>query len=135
MATKIADIEGIGPAYAQKLKAAGIDTVEELLDKGASSKGRDTIAETTGITVKLVLEWVNLADLYRIKGIGSELSDLLEESGVDSVPELAQRNAENLHKKIVEVNEAKKLVRQTPSLNQVTDWIGQAKQLPRVVTH
>jgi predicted flap endonuclease-1-like 5' DNA nuclease len=81
------------------------------------------------------LEWVNLADLFRIKGIGEEFSDLLEEAGVDTVPELAQRNPENLHSKLVEVNEAKKLVRRVPGLSQVQDWVAQAKELPRVVTY
>jgi predicted flap endonuclease-1-like 5' DNA nuclease len=83
----------------------------------------------------LILEWVNLADLLRIKGLGEEFSDLLEEAGVDTVPELAQRNPENLHQKMVEVNEAKNLVRRVPGLAQVTDWVAQAKELPRVITY
>ncbi len=132
---RLVDIEGIGAVSAAKLKTAGVDTVEELLERGASAKGREELASTTGISGTLILEWVNLADLFRIKGVGEELSDLLEEAGVDSVPELAQRNAENLHRKIEEVNAAKKLVRQTPSLAQVSSWIEQAKALPRVVTH
>jgi predicted flap endonuclease-1-like 5' DNA nuclease len=132
---RLAEIEGIGPSYAQKLKDSGIDTIEELLAKGASAKGRATLAEQTGISPKLILEWVNLADLFRIKGIGEEFSDLLEEAGVDSVPELATRVPQNLHQKLVEINDQKKLVRQLPSAAQVSDWIEQAKKLPRVVTH
>lgn len=131
----IADIEGIGPAYAEKLKAAGIKTVEGMLEKGASRKGRKAVAEQTGISEKLILEWVNLADLFRIKGIGEEYSDLLEEAGVDTVAELAQRKADNLHAKMEEVNNAKKLVRRTPTLDAVKDWVEQAKKLPRVVEY
>jgi predicted flap endonuclease-1-like 5' DNA nuclease len=133
--TKLIKIEGIGPVYGQKLAEVGIATVEALLEKGATAKGRDTLAEETGISHKLILEWVNHADLFRIKGVGEEYSDLLEESGVDTVPELAQRNAANLHAKMTEVNEAKKLVRRLPSQSQVADWVDQAKNMPRVVTY
>lgn len=131
----IKDIEGIGPAYGEKLEAAGIKTDTALLEQGATKKGREGIAESTGISEKMILEWVNRADLARIKGVGSEYADLLEASGVDSVPELAQRNAANLHAKMAEVNEAKKLVRAMPSEGQVADWVEQAKGLDRIVTH
>jgi predicted flap endonuclease-1-like 5' DNA nuclease len=133
--TNIVDIEGIGKVYADKLEAAGITTVEALLERGATPKGRQELAEETGISGPLILEWVNLADLFRIKGIGEEFSDLLEEAGVDTVPELAQRNPENLHRKLIEVNEAKDLVRRVPGLSQVEDWVAQAKALPRVVSY
>jgi len=132
---KIIDVEGIGKVYAEKLKEAGLSTVEALLKMGASPQGRKEIEEKTGISHKLILEWVNLADLFRIQGIGEEYSDLLEEAGVDTVVELAQRNAENLHQKLVEINQQKKLVRQVPGLSQVTKWVEQAKILPRVVTY
>ena len=132
---KIIDIEGIGKVYAEKLAGAGLTTVEALLKAGASPSGRQALAEETGISGKLILEWVNLADLFRIKGVGEEYSDLLEEAGVDTVPELAQRNAENLYKKLVETNTAKELVRRLPTQSQVADWVQQAKALPRVVTY
>ena len=131
----IIDIEGIGDVYTQKLADAGLTTVEALLKAGASPKGRQALAEETGISGKLILEWVNLADLFRIKGVGEEYSDLLEEAGVDTVPELAQRNAENLYAKLIETNAAKELVRRLPTQSQVADWIEQAKALPRVVTY
>lgn len=129
------DIEGIGAVYAQKLKAAGFATTEALLEKGATPQGRKDLVAATGISDKLILRWVNMADLFRIKGVGEEYSDLLEAAGVDTVPELAQRNPENLYHKMVEVNEEKKLVRQLPALSKVTDWVEQAKQLPRVLTY
>jgi predicted flap endonuclease-1-like 5' DNA nuclease len=132
---KIEDIEGIGPEYAKKLTEAGVTSVAQLLKVGADPKGREELAAKTGIDRKLILEWVNHADLYRIKGIGQEYSDLLEEAGVDTVVELANRKPENLHAKILEVNTAKKLVRRPPSAGMVADWVLQAKELPRVVTH
>lgn len=133
--TKIIEIEGIGPAYAEKLMAIGIETVEALLERGAAPAGRKAIAEETGITGKLILRWVNHADLFRIKGVGEEYADLLEAAGVDTVPELAQRNPENLHKKLQEINDEKNLVRKTPSLSAVQGWVAQAKELPRVITY
>jgi predicted flap endonuclease-1-like 5' DNA nuclease len=132
---KLTKVEGIGEIYAQRLQEAGIGTTQALLQKGASPQGRQEIAEKTDISERLILEWVNHVDLFRIKGVGEEYSDLLEEAGVDTVPELAQRNAENLYQKLVAVNQEKKLVRQLPGQAQVSDWIGQAKRLPRVITY
>jgi predicted flap endonuclease-1-like 5' DNA nuclease len=131
----IAQIEGIGPKYAELLKANGITSVEKLLTAGATTKGRKEIAEKTSISETLILEWVNRADLFRIKGIGEEFSDLLEAAGVDTVKELAQRKPENLLAKLAEVNKAKSLVRRMPYLTSVTDWIKQAKALPRIVEY
>lgn len=132
---KLVDIEGIGEIYAGKLKATGISTTEALLEKGSTPKGRKEIADASGIGDKLILEWVNHVDLFRIKGVASEYADLLEASGVDTIPELAQRNAVNLVAKMNEVNQAKKLVRRLPVLSQVADWIEQAKKLPRVINY
>lgn len=128
-------VEGIGEKYAKKLQKVGIATTEALLKAGATRKGRLVLAEKTGISKSLILEWVNHADLYRIKGVGEEYADLLEEAGVDTIPELAQRKAANLFKKMEEVNTAKKLVRRLPTPAQVEDWVKQAKKLPRVITH
>lgn len=128
-------IEGIGDTYAEKLEAVGVKTTDALLEQGATAKGRATIAEKSGITEKLILTWVNHCDLYRLDGAGEEYIDLLEAAGVDTVPELAQRNAENLYQKLVETNEVKKKVRKLPSQDQVAKWVEQAKTLPRVITY
>ncbi len=132
---KLSDIEGIGPVIQAKFEKTGIKTVEGLLEKGASAKGRKEIADATGIDPSKILTWVNHADLYRIKGIGSEYSDLLEAAGVDSVPELATRKPDNLVKKLEEANAAKKLVRRVPTQKMVEGWVDQAKSLPKLVTH
>jgi predicted flap endonuclease-1-like 5' DNA nuclease len=133
--TKLTEIEGIGDVYSAKLKAAGVDTVEELLETGATPRGRQGLEEKTGIGHKLILEWVNLADLMRIKGVGEEYADLLEEAGVDTVKELRNRNPDNLHAALVEINQQKKLVRQVPGRDQVAAWIEQAKALPPKVSY
>jgi predicted flap endonuclease-1-like 5' DNA nuclease len=132
---KLAEIEGVGPVYQQKLNAAGVATTAALLEKGATQKGRKEISEKSGISDGLILQWVNHVDLYRIKGVGSEYADLLEAAGVDTVPELAKRNAQNLVEKMTATNEEKKLVRRLPILSQVENWIEQAKVLPRVITY
>jgi predicted flap endonuclease-1-like 5' DNA nuclease len=131
----IIDVEGIGPVYKKKLKAVGIATTEKLLEVGGTPKGRKDLAEKAGIDETLILEWVNLSDLFRIKGVGSEYSDLLEEAGVDTVVELSKRVPANLFAKMVEVNAAKKLVRKMPVEKQVADWVDQAKKLPRLVSY
>jgi len=128
-------IEGIGPAYAEKLNGAGVGSCEALLEQGATKKGRSTIAEASGLSEKLVLKWVNHADLMRVKGVGGEYAELLECAGVDTVPELAQRNSDNLAAKMEEINGEKNLVRSVPSASQVAGWVDQAKSMDRVVTH
>jgi predicted flap endonuclease-1-like 5' DNA nuclease len=135
MAKKVKEIEGIGPVFAEKLGNAGVVTVENLLEKGATRGGRKSIAEASGIDESKVLNWVNKADLFRIKGIGPQFSELLEAAGVDTVKELKNRNAENLYQKLVEVQAEKKITRAVPALKQVTNFIEQAKNLPPVVTY
>ena len=119
----IITIEGIGEVMAKKLEAAGVKTTDALLKKAANPTGRRQLAEATGIDAKRILEWVNRADLMRIKGVGEEYSDLLEAVGVDTVPELARRSPANLHAKMLEINEAKRLVRAVPRLEQVEGWV------------
>jgi predicted flap endonuclease-1-like 5' DNA nuclease len=132
---KLETIEGIGLVYAEKLRVAGIGTVEALLRAGATPEGRKELAERTGVGDEYILDWVNRADLMRVRGVGEEYSDLLEKAGVDTVIELAQRNADNLYKKLRQVNAEKRLVRRLPTRGMVTRWVAQAKVLPRVVSY
>jgi uncharacterized membrane protein len=128
-------IEGIGDVYRQKLRQAGITNVDELLEKGSTVKGRKEIVTETGISEKLLLRWINEADLYRIHGIGKEYAELLEAAGVDTVPELAQRVPANLLEKMAAANAQRKMVRRLPDLSQVESWVAQAKSLPRVINY
>jgi uncharacterized membrane protein HdeD (DUF308 family) len=128
-------IEGIGPVYAGKLSDIGVQTPLDLLRGGAEPQGRSDIAKRSEISGLLILEWINHIDLYRIKGVGSEYADLLEEAGVDTVMELAHRNPGNLFEKMSSVNEVKQLVRKLPAQTQVEEWIEQAKELPRVIQY
>jgi len=131
--SKLIDIEGIDDTIAESLKTAGISSIEQLLAAGADKKGRKELAANTGLPDDHILNWLNRADLSRVNGISTQYSNLLELSGVDTVPELAQRNAENLHKKMTEINADKSLVKKVPALSQVEDWVSQAKALPRAI--
>jgi predicted flap endonuclease-1-like 5' DNA nuclease len=135
MADSLIDIEGIGATYAKRLSDAGLTNTDHLLDQAGAASGRKSLASTTGIPEDLILGWVNRADLMRVKGVGSEFSDLLEAAGVDTVKELAQRAPANLAAKLTEVNEAKKLVRRVPSESEVSTWVAEAKTLPVKVSH
>jgi predicted flap endonuclease-1-like 5' DNA nuclease len=132
---KLEAIEGIGPKYARDLKKAGVGSLNALLEKGAKKKGRREIAETTGLPEGRILEWVNRADLFRIKGVGEQYSDLLEQAGVDTVVELAQRNPKNLYESLTQVNQTRSLVRKLPTETQVKEWVKNAKSMKRMVEY
>jgi len=131
----ILSVEGIGPVNASKLQATGIRTTGSLLKIGATKKGRKELALASSISESKILAWVNKADLMRVKGVGEEYSDLLEVTGVDTVKELRNRNAGNLHKAILDINSTKKLVRRPPSLSEVENWVQHAKSLEPLVTY
>ena len=132
---KLEDVEGIGPAYAGRLRESGITTTDDLLLRAGTRSGRGMLAASSGIAERLLLEWVNHCDLMRIDGVGSEYADLLEAAGVDSCAELATRNAANLHAALTAANAPKELVRRLPSVEMVERWIGAAGNADRVVTH
>lgn len=135
MSYTIEQIEGIGKEYGDKLRGVDIQTTDDLLRRCGDKKGREGVSTEASISEKLLLEWVNLADLMRLTGVGEEYADLLEEAGVDTVKELATRNAENLAEKMGEVNEQKKLTDRTPSAETVQKWIDEAKTMEPMVTH
>ena len=132
---KIEDIEGIGPVKGKKLREAGVNSTASLLANAVTPKQRKVLAEKSGLDETQILKFANMADLYRVKGIGSEYAELLEAAGVDTVPELSKRKAANLAQAMSAVNVAKKLVRQLPSEKQVAKWIENAKALPRVLKY
>ena len=131
----LSDIEGIADVSVQKLAQADISSIEELLETGGTPAGRKKIADQSGISPKLILRWVNCADLFRINGISSQYSELLEAAGVDTVVELAQRVPANLATKMQEVNDEKHLCHQPPAEKTVEGWVVQAKDLPRAVSY
>lgn len=135
MAYKIIDVEGIGEVYSKKLIEAGINTVDDLLEKCAKPAGRKELAEASGISAKLILTWTNHADLMRINGVGPQFSELLEAAGVDTVKEFRHRKAENLVAKMIEINEQKNLVNRVPSVTEVQRMIDQAKELPPMMEY
>ncbi|MEO0331509.1 MAG: DUF4332 domain-containing protein [Bacteroidota bacterium] len=135
MSKTITDIEGVGVTVQKKLAKAGVRSVGGLLKEGATKKGRKAIAEASKIDESKILTFVNMADLFRIKGIAGQFAELLKASGVDTVKELRNRNPENLHAKLLETNASKKLTRVVPGVKQITDFVEQAKKLDPMVTH
>ncbi|MFL0684199.1 MAG: DUF4332 domain-containing protein [Algoriphagus aquaeductus] len=135
MGKSITMIEGIGEVYQGKLAKADISTVEGLLEKGATRAGRKAIAEASGIDEGRILDWVNMADLFRIKGVASQFAELLKAAGVDTIKELRTRNPENLHAALTKTQEEKGLTRVVPPLSKVEDFIAQAKALEPMVTY
>ncbi len=127
---KIEQVEGIGPVYGEKLRNIGIPNTSVLLDRGCTRRGRQEIAQKCGLPEAKVLDWVNMADLFRIKGVGAEYAELLEGAGVDTVKELRNRNAESLAARLAELNQQKKLTRRVPSAQVVKGWVEQAKTIP-----
>ena len=135
MSKSIESIEGIGPAYGAKLREAGCGSPSQLLRDGATRKGREKIAKDTGISSAVILRCVNMADLFRVKGIAGQFAELLEASGVDTIKELRNRNAANLAAKMKETNASKRLTRTVPSEKTLAAWIEQASKLPPIVTY
>ena len=135
MAYKLEQIEGIGEVYAEKLNAVGVKTTEDILAKCATPKGRQALADETGISGKLILKWTNHADLMRINGVAGQFAELLEASGVDTVKELKHRVPANLQAKMEEVNVEKNLVNRVPNLPEVEKMVAQAKELEAIITY
>jgi len=132
---KIIDIEGVGEVYAEKLTAAGVNKVSQLLDLCAAPKGRKELAEKTGISEKLILRWTNHADLFRINGVGPQFAELLEAAGVDTVKEFRHRVAENLQPKLEELNTERHICGRVPAVSEVQKMIDQAKELEPRMTY
>lgn len=135
MGYKISEIEGIGPVNSEKLGTAGITNTDHMLAKCGSAKGRKTVAEQTGLSAKVLLKWADMADMMRVSGVGRQYGELLKASGVDTVKELRTRKAENLAKKMAEVNAEKKLCKNVPNANVIQKWIDAAKVTEPTITH
>lgn len=134
MAT-IDTIEGLNHKQATRLRKARVRTTEALLKAAATRRGRRELAAVSGLPERDILEWVNRADLMRVKGVGEEYSDLLEAAGVDTIKELRRRNPRNLLGTMVEVNNKKRLVRRLPTEIMVGRWVDHAKTLDPIVKY
>ena len=130
MTIPIAELKGLSEHAASLLRTHGIYNSVQLLEAARTPAGRQALAEKIGIEARAVLELANRADLARIRGIAGVFGDLLEHAGVDTVRELATRNAEHLHRTLVETNAREHLAGRDPSAGMVADWVAQAKALP-----
>jgi predicted flap endonuclease-1-like 5' DNA nuclease len=126
-------IEGIGPAYGAKLRNSGIKVVDDLLRAGSTRRKRRVLANRIDVSPATVLKWVYRADFFRIKGIGTQYSSLLESAGVNTVADLSRRNPKNLHASLKSINRKKNLVRRIPPYRTIQTWIKRAGNLTRIV--
>ncbi|GAB3275898.1 hypothetical protein GCM10027347_49440 [Larkinella harenae] len=130
MSVSIQELKGTTSQVIEALKAQGLTNSDALLEATKTAAARKQLASTIGVETSIILDLANRADLNRINGIGGVYSDLLEEAGVDTVRELSRRSPENLHAKINEINQVRLLTQRPPTLDQITDFINQAKSLP-----
>lgn len=128
-------IDGLGPLATAKLKAQGIRTTETLLEKASTFKDRKALGAATGLCEKQILEWANIADCMRIKGMGKAKAELLRAAGVKTVREFALRNPARLAQAMAEANSKKKLVQILPSEKSVGQLIAHARKLPLKITY
>jgi predicted flap endonuclease-1-like 5' DNA nuclease len=135
MAIPLKQLKGMDDDLAKKLKAKNIRDSDQYLEAAASSKQRRALAKELEVAEKAVLELANRADLARMKGVAGIYSDLLEQAGVDTIKELATRNPENLHAKIIEVNNEKRLATRLPTVLDVLEWVEAAQAMPKVLTY
>lgn len=135
MSVNLGELKGITDAVLNMLKAQGLGNSDELLEVARTPEGRKDLSQTIGVNAAVILDLANRADLARVKGIGRVYSDLMEEAGVDTVKELAQRVPANLHAKLIEINSRRQLTQRPPSLDQVANFVDQAKGLPRMLEY
>ncbi len=128
-------IAGLDPKSATRFRKSRVRTTEALLKRAASRRGRKELADSTGLDEKQILVWVNRADLMRVKGIGSEYSELLEAAGVDTIKELRRRNHVSLAKKMIQLNESQRLVQRLPTEGMVERWVAHAGQLDPIISY
>ena len=126
MKRKIAEIKGMPPEAHAKLQEKGITHNEHLLEHAQDPQKRNALLKHLGVNSAQLTEWTNRADLMRLKGVSTQMSNLLEECGVDSCKELQHRTVDHLHAKLHEINDAKKLAHHVPPKAQIEAWIKEA---------
>ena len=126
-------IQGIETAHARTLRKSGVRTTEALLKRAGTRGGLQELAAVTKLNEKMIMQWVNRADLMRVKGVGEEYSDLLEAAGIFSVKELRTHKPGPLLAKMTQVNSRRRLVRRLPTETMVTRWVEHAAALPPAV--
>ena len=132
---KIIEIKGVGPSYGEKLESLNIKTTYDLLKKCTTPQDRRKISKKSKISETIILKWVNMIDLLRIKGIGVEISEFMECLGIDTINKLANSDPEILFQKMKDLNNNKNIIKRTPTLRKVENWISQAKEIPRIVKY
>lgn len=135
MSLTLGELRGITDAVLNALKGQGISDSASLLEATRTPADRKALASASGVDAKIILELANRADLARVKGIGRVYSDLMEEAGVDTVKELAERDPKNLHAKLIKINSVRQFTQRPPSVEQIGDFVEQAKNLTYILEY
>jgi predicted flap endonuclease-1-like 5' DNA nuclease len=130
-----AAVPALGAASVAALNKVGVQDVDQFLAKGATAKGRAEMAEAVGSDAATVEKWVDDLNFARIRGIGPKYAALLRAAGVETVEDLGKYNAEDLAKKLADVNASQNLVKDLPSAEHLAFWIAQASELPPALAH
>lgn len=133
--TSIKEIINIDSRAIERLREAGVNTLEQLLERGSTSAARMRLADETQLDDGLIKQWVHQADLMRVNGIGPEFAHLLCQVGVLTTPKLAYRSTDSLYAELVEGNQDERVMRKLPGIHELHGFIAAAKHLPKVIRH
>lgn len=133
--TSIKEIIGIDDRAVERLRDAGVNTLEQLLERGSTSAARMRLADETQLDDGLIKQWVHQADLMRVNGIGPEFAHLLCKVGVFTTPKLAYRSTDSLYAELVEGNHSDHVMHKLPGIHELHGFITAAKHLPKLVRH
>jgi hypothetical protein len=128
------ELFSVDEGFLQQLGYHGIDSVDKLLASGTTTAKREVLAQQVGSSEKEIRRLCKQADLIRVDGIEGKMAHALLNAGIDSVPELAGRNAANLHKKLEEFAKSQEgyvVSFKAPKLEDVEKWVAEAGTLGR----
>ncbi|TFF69099.1 MAG: DUF4332 domain-containing protein [Promethearchaeota archaeon] len=125
---KLTEIIGLEEKHAKLLASAGIREIEDLL--ALSYYQIKQLARSIGVSVKTLDTWQEHADLMRVEGITPEVANALNLIGIDSVKELAYRNAKNSLERLKNLKgDNPNVLGKLPTIKKVEEWIKGAKNM------
>jgi hypothetical protein len=126
----IEHLPGLNHQDESKLLECGIKTTRQLLQKVSNLTARQELANRLQINIQYVNKWVALADLACIPSVGCRYCGLLLHAGICSVKQLSQMPPHRLHQQVLRLHVATMQRRDLcPSVDEVQQWIQQARQL------
>lgn len=127
---EILSIDAIPQGYRNRLKAEGVESSMQLLYRANTRSGLDNLSNELGVSKETTSEWVAIADLLRVPGIGFSAATLLQKAGISSAPRLSRQNAVELEKILSDLNQSMQLLKNDPDKKSILEWIEKAAWLP-----